>query len=103
MVYSQQKKKIKERIKFLEKTNTNKKMSKFYTANEDLGTFLIEELGFTFHDREESVKYYTEHNTGKQIKIDTEKNLISLMNKHGVTEEYSSSYTDNQIKKFLNK
>lgn len=78
-------------------------MGKFYTANEEFKNYLLE-LGFTFHNREEEdVNYFTEHNTGKQVKVDTKKNLVTLLDKYGKIESESSSFTDNQIIKFLDK
>jgi len=78
-------------------------MGKFYTANEEFTNYLLES-GFTFHDREdESVKYYTEHTTGKQVKVDSNRNLVTLLDQYGRIEDESSSFTDNQIEKFLNK
>jgi len=82
-------------------------MGKFYTANQEFENYLLE-LGFTFHTRvekgeTEEVKYYTEHTTGKQVKINFKSNLVTLLDKYGRTEDESSSYTDNQIIKFLKK
>ena len=90
-------------------------MGKFYTANQELAIYLVKELNFKFHDREIyseeymknnfikplKVQYFTHHNTGKQIKIDTGKNLITLLNKNGYKVKESSSFTNNQLKKFL--
>lgn len=77
-------------------------MGKFYTANEEFKTYLLT-LGFTFHDREEDkISYYTEHNSGKQVKVDNEKNLVTLLDQSGNVVDSSSSFTDNQIEKFLN-
>ena len=76
-------------------------MGKFYRANKELGEYLVE-LGLTFHDREESdVKYYTDHTSGKQVKINTENRLVTFLDSQGEPVDYSSSFTDNQINKFL--
>lgn len=77
-------------------------MGKFYRANDDLSNYLLT-LGFTFHDREdEDLKYYTHHESGKQVKINVKTNLITLLDASGKLVDESSSYTDNQIIKFLN-
>lgn len=76
-------------------------MGRFYTANEELAAYLVE-LGLTFHNREETeVSYYTDHTSGKQVKIESDKKLVTLLDNQGITVDYSSSFTDNQIKKFL--
>lgn len=76
-------------------------MGKFYTANEELTEYLVE-LGLTFHNREETeVMYFTDHSSGKQVRIEPTKKLVSLLDNQGIVVDYSSSYTDNQIKKFL--
>jgi hypothetical protein len=77
-------------------------MSKFYVANIDLFEYLVE-LGLTFHDREdEDVKYFTDHLTGKQIKLNYRNNLVVFIGANGRTVEFSSAYTNNQIDTFLN-
>ena len=76
-------------------------MGTFYTANEDFKTYLLAN-GFTFHDREEpEVCYYTHHATGNQVKVDTNINLVTLLDQNGSLVDSSSSFTDNQIQKFL--
>ena len=77
-------------------------MSKFYRANTELKNYLTSGKGLTFHNREEtSVNYFTDHNTGKQVRVNTSNNLISLLSPKGVVVESSSSFTNNQIDKFL--
>lgn len=77
-------------------------MSKFYVANIDLFEYLVE-LGLTFHNREdEDVKYFTDHSTGKQIKLNYGNNLVVFIDANGRTVEFSSAYTNNQIDTFLN-
>lgn len=78
-------------------------MGTFYRADKELSNYLVTDLGFTFHDRNEpEVEYYTEHKTGKQVKIDTVKNLVTLLDNTGKVVDSSSSFTDNQILNFLN-
>lgn len=82
-------------------------MGKFYTANEELANYLTK-LGLTHHCRvekesEEEKKYFTDHSTGKQVKINKKDNLVSLLDNKGTIVDYSSSYTDNQIQAFLQK
>lgn len=80
-------------------------MGKFFRANDELGDYLVKELDFTKHPRTDSaesgVEYYTEHSTGNQVKIDSIKKLVTLLDNEGYTVEESSSFTDNQIKSFL--
>lgn len=79
-------------------------MGKFYRANEEFTNFLIT-LGFTFHQREaeenSDIQYYTHHETGKQVRVDIKSNYITLLSNKGLVEDESSSFTDNQIKNFL--
>lgn len=76
-------------------------MGKFYRANEEFKAYLLT-IGFTFHDREEeTISYFTHHETGKQVKVNTEKGLVTLLDNYGHLVDESSSYTDNQIIKFL--
>jgi hypothetical protein len=76
-------------------------MGKFYRANQDLSTFL-QELGLTFHDREEhGVSYFTDHSTGKQVLVNSKRNYIKFLDNAGRLIGLSNSYTDNQIEKFL--
>jgi hypothetical protein len=76
-------------------------MGKFYTATEELKNYLVEK-GLTFHDRENpEVSYYTDHNTGNQIKVDIKNQIVSLLNNFGLLIDISSCFTDNQINKFL--
>ena len=79
-------------------------MGKFYTANNELKDYLVG-LGFPFHDRgeDDGILYYTEHTTGKQVKINNNVNLITLIDPYGRIEDESTSFTDNQIVKFLDK
>lgn len=77
-------------------------MSTFYRANAELKTYL-EEVGLTFHDREEEeVNYLTDHNSGKQVKVDFKNSLITFLDNSGDVVDESSSFTDNQIMNFLN-
>lgn len=77
-------------------------MGTFYTANNNLKEYLLQN-GCTFHDREDSkISYYT-HLSKNQVKVDTEKNLVTLLDETGREIDSSSSFTDNQIKNFLNK
>lgn len=77
-------------------------MGKFYTANEELSAYLTEELGLTFHNREEEeVKYFTDSNSGKQVKINIEENVVTLLDEKGSFVDESSSFTDGQLKRFL--
>jgi hypothetical protein len=77
-------------------------MSKFYRANTELKTYL-ESLGLTFHDREDpEVNYLTDHKSGKQVKVDIKNSLVTLLDNSGDIIDQSSSFTDNQIKSFLN-
>jgi hypothetical protein len=76
-------------------------MGRFYIANKDLEQYL-KSLGLVFHDREEPhKKYYTQHSDGKQVRIDTDKRLVTFLDEYGYVEDYSSSYTNNQIEAFL--
>lgn len=76
-------------------------MGRFYTANSELKDFLLEQ-GMTFHDREEEeFSYYTDHFSGKQVKINNNTKLVSFLDAKGLVLDTSSCYTDNQIKKFL--
>jgi hypothetical protein len=76
-------------------------MGKFYTANKELNDYLTE-LGLTFHDRGEvEVSYFTEHSSGKQVKVNHESNLVTFMDNAGIELDSSSCFTDNQIEKFL--
>ena len=76
-------------------------MGKFYRANQDLNNFLLEQ-GLVFHDREErGINYFTDHNTGLQILVNSKRSYIKFLDNTGRLVGLSSSYTDNQIKKFL--
>lgn len=79
-------------------------MGTFYTAgHEGLENFLTS-LGLTNHSRgveDEKVMYFTNHENGKQVKVHKSTNLISLLDSRGDTLESSSSFTDNQLVKFL--
>ena len=76
-------------------------MGRFYTANRELSKYLLG-LGLEFHDREcEDFKYYTQHETGNQVKLDLKDNLVTLLDAKGGVVDYSSSYTDSQINTFL--
>ena len=78
-------------------------MGTFYTAGHtELANFLTS-LGLTFHSREddENVMYFTNHANGKQVKVQKRSNLVSLLDERGETIESSSSFTDNQLVKFL--
>jgi len=76
-------------------------MGKFYRANQELKDYLLG-AGLTFHDiGETNLNYFTEPYSGKQVKIDTKSNLVSLIDAKGNTIDFSSSFTDNQIIKFL--
>ncbi len=76
-------------------------MGKFYRANQELGNYLTS-IGLTFHDREDSlVQYYTNHATGRQVKIDQQSKLVTLLDNRGEVVDYSSSYTNNQIKEHI--
>lgn len=75
-------------------------MGKFYTANDQLKSYL-KENNLTFHSREDVIINYYTHPSGKQIKINTNNNLITFLNKNGNLVDESSSFTDNQIKNFL--
>ncbi len=78
-------------------------MGKFYTANEDFKNYLLS-LNFKFYTREdEDINYFTEHETGKQVKVNTKNNLVTLLDEYGIVVDEASSFTDNQIIKFLNK
>lgn len=46
-------------------------------------------------------EYYTNSN-GKQIKIDSESGMISLINKNGITEDFSNIMSSDQINEFIN-
>lgn len=77
-------------------------MSKFYTANEELGKYL-KKLGLTFHNREEEgISYFTDSKTGKQVKINSLVNTIAFLDSRGFEVDYSSSYTSKEIQSFLN-
>ena len=76
-------------------------MGKFHTVNEQLEDYLVES-GLTFHDREEpGIKYYTDHKTGNQVKLNYNNTLAYLLDNSGQLIDMSSAFTDNQIKKFL--
>lgn len=76
-------------------------MGKFYTANEELSAYLTEELGLTFHDREEpELKYFTAE-SGKQVKLDIKNNIVTLLDDKGLYVDEASSYTDGQLVRFL--
>jgi hypothetical protein len=77
-------------------------ISKFYRANTELKEHLIS-LGLIFHSREEKyISYYTDHNSGKQVRIDKENRLIAFLSPEGNSIEEENSFTSKQIKNFLN-
>ena len=75
-------------------------MGTFYTANNELKDYLIEN-NLTFHSREDGIVNYYTHTSGKQIKINTKNNFITFLDKKGNLIDESSSFTNNQINSFL--
>lgn len=80
-------------------------MGKFYKAGQGLEDYLLE-VGFTAHSRaglksKEDSKYFTEHKTGKQVRIDYDINFITFLDEKGNFVDESSVYTDNQINNFI--
>ena len=77
-------------------------MSTFYTANKDLVAYLLE-LGMVKHPRgeEETILYFTNHSNNKQIKVEVNYKLVTLLSDTGKVVDYSSSFTDTQILNFL--
>lgn len=83
-------------------------MSTFYRADDNFGQFLTKEAGLTFHntnielEEPSPVKYFTDHKSGKQIKIDSKNNTITFLDEGGYFVEESHTFTDNEVFKFLN-
>lgn len=79
-------------------------MGKFYRANEEFTNYLIQ-LGLTFHQTEavadSEVKYYTDHTTGKQVKVDNKFSFITFLDNKGMYVDGATSFTDNQVTSFL--
>lgn len=79
-------------------------MGKFYRVNREFKD-LLKDLKFTFHNREETastgVSYYTQHQTGKQIKIDSKHNFIVLLDNKGEVVDESYTFTEKEINNFL--
>ena len=73
-------------------------MVKFFTADKSFIDY-ITILGFVHREADSEKKYYV-NSKGKQIKIDSSNGLISLIDKHGNTVDYSTTFTNEQIDNF---
>lgn len=73
-------------------------MAKFFSADKSFVDY-ITMTGFQFKETDSEKKYYVNKH-GKQIRIDFNSKLITLLDKKGYVVDFSSTFTNEQIDKF---
>lgn len=72
---------------------------RYFKANAAFRHF-IQDLGFEEHVVNSNKQYFT-NEIGKQIRIDPETGIISLLTEHGYIYKYSTTMTSKEIMDFI--